>query len=98
MAISKSKMLAYYRAYVGNGVRDLDDVYGRYSTAKHRAWRDCERRCAERNGYGLSVIGHNCSYFSAGFMYEGDAGKMFYVITPSYTGEICVEDAQNGIF
>lgn len=98
MAISKERMRAYYRSYKRNGIRDLDDVYGRYSTAKHRAWRDCERRCAERNGHGLSVIGHNCSYFSAGFMYEGEAGKMFYVITPSYTGEICVEGAQNEVF
>ena len=98
MAISKAKMREYYRAYVGNGVRDLDDVYSRYSTAKKRAWRDCERRCAEKDGYCLSVISHNTNVFTAGFMYEGEAGKMFYVITPSYVGEICVEDAQNGIF
>lgn len=94
MAISKERMRAYYRAYVGNGVRDLDDVYGRYSTAKYRAWRDCERRCAEKDGYGLSVISHNTSYFTAGFMYENETGKMFCVITPSYIGEICVEDFQ----
>lgn len=98
MAISKERMRAYYRSYKRNGIRDLDDVYGRYSTAKHRAWRDCERRCAEKNGYCLSVISHNTNVFTAGFMYEGEAGKMFYVITPSYTGEICVEDAQNEIF
>ena len=98
MAVAKAKMREYYRAYVGNGVRDLDDVYGRYSTAKKRAWRDCERRCAEKDGYCLSVISHNTNVFTAGFMYEGEAGKMFYVITPSYVGEICVEDAQNGIF
>lgn len=98
MAISKERMRAYYREYVGNGVRDLDDVYGRYSTAKYRAWRDCERRCAERKGYCLSVITHNTNVFTAGFMYDGNPGKMFYVITPSYVGEICVEDAQNGIF
>lgn len=98
MAIPKSKMLAYYREYVGNGVRDLDEVYGRYSTAKYRAWRDCKRRCAEKNGYCLSVITHNTNVFTAGFMYEGDAGKMFYAITPCYVGEICVEDAQNEIF
>ena len=95
MAIAKSKMCEYYRAYVMNGIRDLDDVYGRYSSAKFRAWRDCERRCAERNGYGLSVITHNTNVFTAGFLYEGEAGKMFYAITPCYAGEICVEDAQN---
>ena len=95
MAISEANVYAYYRSYKRKGIRDLDDVYGRYSTAKHRAWRDCERRCAERNGYGLSVIGHNTSYFTAGFVYEGEMGKMFYVMTPRYNGEICVEDYQN---
>lgn len=98
MAIAKSKMREYYRAYVMNGVRDLDDVYGRYSAAKYRAWRDCERRCAERNGYGLSVITRNCNVFTAGFLYEGETGKMFYAITPCYVGEICVEDYQNEVF
>lgn len=98
MALTKKQIADYYRRWLAHPEGDLDDAYGRYSSAKKSAWRECKRRCTERNGYGLSVIGHNCSYFSAGFMYEGEMGKMFYVITPSYTGEICVEDAQNGIF
>lgn len=97
MALTKRQIADYYRRWLAHPEGDLDDVYGRYSTAKKRAWRDCERRCAEKNGYCLSVIGHNCSYFSAGFMYEGEMGKMFYVMTPSYDGEICVEDFQNEI-
>lgn len=75
--------------------RDLDDVYGRYSSAKAVAWRDCERKCAERNGYGLSVITYNTNVFTAGFTYEGEMGKMFFVMMPSYDGEVCVEDYQN---
>lgn len=97
MALTKRQIADYYRRWLRLPTRDLDDVYGRYSTAKHRAWRDCERRCAEKNGYCLSVITYNTNVFTAGFMYEGEAGKMFYVITPSYTGEICVEDWQNGV-
>lgn len=98
MALTKKQMADYYKRWLRLPTRNLDEVYGRYSAAKYRAWRTCERMCAERNGYGLSVIGHNCSYFSAGFMYDTAKGKMFHVITPSYDGEICVEDAQNGIF
>lgn len=98
MALTKGQIADYYRRWLARPEGTLDDAYGRYSPAKYRAWRDCERRCTERNGYGLSVITHNTNVFTAGFMYEGEMGKMFYVITPSYTGEICVEDAQNGIF
>lgn len=96
MALTKKQIADYYKQWLRLPTRDLDKVYGRYSSAKAAAWRDCERKCAERNGYGLSVIGRNSSYFSAGFTYEGETGKMFYVMTPSYDGEICVEDYQNG--
>ena len=98
MALTKKRKADYYKRWLRLPTRDLDDVYGRYSTAKAVAWRDCAQKCAERNGYGLSVIGHNTSYFTAGFVYDGEMGKMFYVMTPCYNGEICVEDAQNEIF
>lgn len=97
MALTKKQKAYYYRKWLRPPTRDLDDAYGRYSTAEAVAWRDCARKCAERNGYGLSIIGANCSFFSAGFTYEGAQGKMFYVMTPSYDGEICVEDYQNEI-
>lgn len=97
MALTKRQIADYYRRWLAHPEGDLDDAYGRYSSAKAVAWRDCERKCAERDGYGLSVIGHNSSYFSAGFTYTGEMGKMFYVMTPTYDGEICVEDFQNEI-
>lgn len=98
MALTKKQTADYYRQWLRLPTRDLDDVYGRYSTAKAVAWRGCERRCAERNGYCLSVITYNTSVFTAGFVYNGEKGKMFYVMTPSHVGEICVEDAHNEIF
>lgn len=97
MALTKRQIAYYYRRWLAHPEGNLDDVYGRYSTAKAVAWRDCERRCAEKNGYGLSVITYNTNVFTAGFTYEGEMGKMFYVMTPSYDGEICVEDYQNEI-
>lgn len=98
MAISKERMRAYYRSYKRNGIRELRDVYASYSAKKARAWRDCISDEIEKNGYGLSVLTYNTNVFTAGFMYEGEAGKMFYVITPCYNGEICVEDFQNEVF
>lgn len=97
MALTKRQIADYYRRWLAHPEGGLDDAYGRYSTAKAVAWRDCERRCAEKNGYGLSVITYNTNVFTAGFTYEGATGKMFYVMTPSYDGEICVEDYQNEI-
>lgn len=97
MALTRREIANYYERWLRQPTRPLDDVYGRYSKGKAIAWRDCARKCAERNGYGLSIIGANCSFFSAGFTYEGATGKMFYVMTPSYDGEICVEDFQNEI-
>lgn len=98
MALTKMQVAAYYQRWLAHPVGDLDDAYGRYSSAKAVAWRNCERKCAERNGYGLSVITYNTNVFTAGFTYEGAQGKMFYVMTPCYDGEICVEDWQNEVF
>lgn len=98
MALTKKQIAYYYRRWIARPEGTLDNVYGRYSSAKAVAWRVCEIKCAERNGYGLSVLTYNTNVFTAGFTYKGATGKMFYVMTPSYDGEICVEDFQNEIF
>lgn len=48
---------------------DLDDVYGRYSSAKASAMRDCRDWCAEDNGYNFRIISHNTSSFSVAWNY-----------------------------
>ena len=64
----------------------LNSVYGSYSVYKARAWRYCQEKQLELNGYGLKVITHTYQMFTAGFEYynEKDGTAKFYYITPSY--------------
>ena len=57
-----------------------------------RAWRYCQEKQSELNGYGLKVITHNCMKFTAGFEYmDSDTGEVrFYYITPSFDWDIPV--------
>lgn len=51
-----------------NNVNCLEKVYGRYSTAKARAFMDCEER--RRNEKAISagyIIGANCNVFTYAF-------------------------------
>ena len=98
MALTKKQITDYYARWLRLPTRDLRDVYASYSAKKARAWRECICKEVEKNGYGLSVLTYNTNVFTAGFTYKGATGKMFYVMTPSYDGEICVEDFQNEVF
>lgn len=69
----------------------LEDVYGRYSSAKARAWNYCVELMKKYNGYGLKVLSSNTFMFTAGFLFEDkETGAVqFMFITPSYD---CVVD------
>ena len=64
---------------------DLSDAYGRFSSAKYRAWRYCEQLCNSLNGKELKIVSHNSFIFTAGFIYsDKDTGVVKYMhITPS---------------
>ena len=47
----------------------LDDVYKSYSVAKLHVWEYCQRKCDSMNGRRLTVLSHNCSFFTAAFEY-----------------------------
>ena len=57
-------LAAYYRS------RDtrLSDVYGRYSTEKARAERDCLDTMRETGWSGYRILSHNQSYFTVGWI------------------------------
>ena len=59
-------LLATARRYDGE---TLDDVYGRYSAAKSRAYNDCKRWCEEDNGYDFHICSHNCNFFTVAWNY-----------------------------
>lgn len=72
--------------YLRSAAYSLDDVYGRYSAEKCRAWSYCIGLMRDLKGSGLKVISHTYSIFTAGFIFsdpETGVLKMMY-ITPSY--------------
>ena len=66
---------------------DLSDVYGRYSSAKASAMRDCRLWCEEMNGYNFRIISHNTFGFSVAWNYTNkETGEiMTRIETPSGT-------------
>lgn len=51
---------------------ELYKAYERASQAKWNAWENCKRLCREYDGWGLKVIGKNCHFFSAGFLFTDE--------------------------
>lgn len=70
-----------YRRYRNSDCYSLWQAYDSFSRQKEEAWLYCEDLCQKKNGRGLKVIGHNTSFFSAGFEYEEDGKRMFMYIT-----------------
>lgn len=51
---------------------DLSDIYGRWSSAKASAMRDCKAWCDELNGYNFRIISHNGFGFSVAWNYTNE--------------------------
>ena len=55
----------------------LSDVYGRWSSFKESAMRDCREWCRETKGYNFHICGHNTSFFSVAWNYTNpDTGEL----------------------
>lgn len=51
-----------------NNINSLDKVYGKYSTAKARAFMYCEERRRDENATSAGyIIGSNCNVFTYAF-------------------------------
>ena len=75
------KMRDAYNRYCDSDIDSLYRAYGRCSEAKRKAWEGCKKLCLEKNGADLRIIGHNTSFFSAGFIFEEGGVKKFMFIT-----------------
>ena len=76
-------------AYSGNKwnvCRTLDEAYGRYSTAKARAYEYCRRLYDEMGGFDFVISSHNCMVFSVCFKFiDDETGVLCYAyITRDY--------------
>lgn len=61
----------------------LYDVYARPSVYKKNAWYDIESDCKTVHGYGLTVTGYNCNFFSTAFNVRLNGTLYKIVDTPS---------------
>lgn len=85
---SSKKGQRIYGMYLRNEGYYLDDVYGRYSPAKSRAWRDCNNWY--QNDYEASnfhICSHNDQNFTVGWTFVDVATghKMVRVETSRYS-------------
>ena len=91
-----SKVKAYYERYMRAvskyGYRHLYDCYKQPSWAKMSAEEAITNEMYIRDGFGYSVISYNTSIFTCGYLFNRDGELWFAVHTPSYYGEMKVEE------
>ena len=91
-----SRVKAYYQDYMRAvnkyGYRYLCDCYNRPSCAKMSAERAIIDEMCSKDGYGYSVISYNTTMFTCGYLFNRNDELWFAVHTPSYYGEMKVEE------
>lgn len=83
---NESRYNSLMRAYATR----LDEVYGRYSSAKVRAYNYCINKCAEQNGEHFRIISANTFQFTCGWTFEKDGQQFCHIETASNTYEFAV--------
>lgn len=91
-----SQVKSYYERYMWKvneyGYRYLCDCYKNPSWAKVIAEREIVEECINKGGYAYSVISYSTSMFTCGYLFNRDGELWFAVHTPSYYGEMKVEE------
>ena len=91
-----SRVKEYYQHYMRAvnyyGHRYISDCYKNPSCAKIRAEREIVEECINKGGYAYSVITHNTSIFTCGYLFRKDGELWFAVHTPTNYEEIKVEE------
>lgn len=63
----------------------LEEVYGRYSDNKYRAYRYCADKCMAENGHNFHICSHNTFQFSVAWEVENgvriETANNSYLIT-----------------
>ena len=82
-------MIANYEQRTSyHGFINIYDAYKNPSVYKTRSWYAIEEMCRRMNGYGLSVLGHNCMKYSAAFKAVEDGVEKLFYFTADYDYEI----------
>ena len=95
--MKKQEMAEYVsRQYRVSNMDELYKAYGRASQAKWNAWENCKRLCHEYNGWGLKVIGKNCHFFSAGFLFTDEETGVVRIMKITAYGHEAYDYIQEG--
>lgn len=73
-----------WRAYFRSNDATLDEVYGRYSSAKARAYEYCREREREFDSYDGVITGYNTCTFSYAFTGYCEGKKWLIYITKDH--------------
>ena len=74
-----------HRRYVCSDDETLRDVYGRYSSAKDKAYRYCSDLFEQMGGECFRIVSANTFQFTVGFEFNSDDGKRYFAyITKTY--------------
>ena len=82
---SKTKMENYYNQWQDSTATELWQVYGNYSIYKAQALCKIREYMQKVNGYGLRILGHNCSQFTCAYIATIDNEQKFIVETAQNT-------------
>ena len=78
-------------AYNNSNLETLHECYGSWSWAKENAYNYCKRLCADKNGYGFTIIGYNIFMFTIGFKYRKDGKEYLHYESNKTTLDFCIE-------
>lgn len=81
---SKTGQALLARAAYNQG-ENLRSIYGRWSSKKEEAMKECKREYAQDKGYDFRIISHNRTYFSVAWNY-----------TNTETGEVMTKIKSGG--
>ena len=89
MTKAQRVMLDNYRR---STARTLDDIYGNYSANKARAFRDCEWRRKQREGFDARIPTHNQQVFTYAYQFvDLDGCICLHYETAVHQYDFCVE-------
>ncbi len=78
-------------AYFRSSNRTLGEVYGNYSANKEKAYRWCESRRLELNGFDVKIPTHNQMVFTYAFRYHKEGKVWLHYETHMNTYDFAIE-------
>lgn len=79
-----AKLSEQYNRYMCSENVYLSQVYGRWSSAKERAYAYCAELARQCDYVGFAIVSHNQCFFTVGFTFYCNGCKWFAYITKDH--------------